>query len=237
MSVSDDYSIEAVWEEMRDQLEKNGYTKRDPKEMMGEKLKDFREKKNMSIPQAAKKSGFSTGTISHYENGKTVPTLEDLQVLLLTYDVTLYDFFGIEKADYEDDCNVFKRYGLSETFYRELFFAKTLRTHNDIADCINLIFDCPFFASTLFEELACFFNASYHEQVDRIPIPVKLLPDASIRLLLEPVIHTLGNIFNAKYPGRQKGAISSLLGQEAASQVEAQAKLFEEVKKHEKQQS
>ncbi|WP_251445126.1 helix-turn-helix domain-containing protein [Vermiculatibacterium agrestimuris] len=227
--MSDDFSIEVLWEEMKKELEKEGYTKREPKEVLGEQLKEFRVKRKMSVAEAAKKSGFSTGTISNYENGKTSPTWNDLQILSFTYDFSLYDFLGIEKADYESDCNVFKRYGLSETFYRELFFAKKYGVHNDILNCINLIFEYPLYAATLFEKLSCFFNISFHEQIDHIPL--KLPPDASLRLLLEPVIRTLGDIFNAKYPERQKNAILSLLGQH---QTAIQASLFDKTQSCEK---
>lgn len=231
--MSDDFSIEVLWEEMKKELEKEGYTKRDPKEIFGENLKEYRIKRKMSVAQAAKKSKFSTGTISNYENGKTVPTLDDLRILLYTYDVSLYEFFGIEKADCENDCNVFKRYGLNETFYRALFFAKNFGFHSEIVSCINLIFEYPLYAFTLFEELSRFFNASIHDQVDLIPL--NLPSDASVRFLLEPVIHTLGYIFNAKYPERQKNAVLSMLGKQAESQVEIQASLFEKIQLQEKE--
>lgn len=225
-------SLSELWDEWKEQFEKKGDIKRNPKETTGELLKNLRQDRKMSVEQAAEKSGFSKGTISNYENGKTTPDLDDLRVLLFAYDVTIYDFFGIEKADYENDCNVFKRYGLSETFYRELFFAKEYGITNDIVSCINLIFEYPIYASALFKELAHFFNVSYHEQVDHISI--KLPPDASMRLLNEPIFQTLESIFNAKYPERQKDAILSLLGQRAAGQVKVQKRLFEETQKHEK---
>lgn len=231
--MSDDLSLEIQWEEMKKEFDKKGYTKRDFKELLGEQLKEFRVKRKMSVAEAAKKSGFSTGTISHYENGKTSPTWNDLQILSFTYDFSLYDFFGIEKADYENDCNVFKRYGLSETFYREVFFSKNYGVHKDIVNCINLIFEYPLYAFTLFEELARFFNTSFHDQVDLIPL--NLPSDASVRFLLEPVIHTLGYIFNAKYPERQKDAVLSILGKQAESQVEIQASLFEKTQPYEKE--
>ena len=234
--MGDNLSFDIQWEEMERELEESGYTKRDPKEVFGEQLKEFRLKRKMSIAQAAEKSGFSAGTISNYESGKTAPTIEDLQMLLFVYGVSLYEYFGIEKADYENDLNVFKRYGLSETFYRELVIENNFKAHNNIAHCINLIFECPLYASVLFEELTCFFSISYHEQVDRIALKLPL--DASIRVLLEPVIHTLGSIFNATYPERQKEKILFLKGQHAARQAEVQAEIqaevFRKAKLHEK---
>lgn len=224
--MSDEYSIVAQMEQINKELAEKGYTTRDPKEIMGEQLKDYRIKKKMTLDQAAKKSGFSKGTISNYENGKTLPTLDDLQILLFTYDVSLYEYFGIEKVDYENDCNVFKRYGLSETFYRELAFAKKYREYNDVVNCINLIFEYPLYAFRLFEELSRFFNPIYHEQIDNLTVNLPL--DGAKRVMLEPVIHTLGDIFNAKYPERQKNAILSLLGRQA----EFQAKIFEETEQH-----
>lgn len=223
--MSDDYSIVALWEQIGKELAEKGCTKRNPKEIIGEQLQEFRKKRKMSIEQVAKESGFSEGTISNYENGKTVPTLDDLRILLFTYDVTLYDFFGIEKADYENDYNIFKRYGLNVTFYRELVLAKKYRIHNDIVNCLNLIFEYPMYAFTLFEELTRFFNPANHEQIEKLLVELPF--NGANRVLLEPVIHTLGNIYNAKYLDRQKNALISLLGQQADAQAEVQARLFE----------
>lgn len=119
--MSNELSLEAQWEEF---VKKNGYVTRDHSEVLGARLKDFRVKQKMSVEQTAAKSGFSKGTISNYENGKTSPTIDDLLVLLLTYESTLHEYLGIEEANYKDDCEVFKRYGLSETFCRALSFAK-----------------------------------------------------------------------------------------------------------------
>lgn len=226
----DDNSIETQLEQINKELAEKGYTQRSPKEIAGDRLKDFRIKRKMTVAQAAKKSGFSKGTISNYENGTTAPTLDDLLTLLLTYDTTIYEYFGIEKADYENDWNVFKRYGLSETFYRELVLVKKFREHNYIVNCINLIFEYPLYAFSLFEELSRFFNPTYHELIDNLPVNLPL--DGAKRVLLEPVIQTLGDIFIAKYPERQKNAVLSLLGRQAADQTAIQAKLYKETEQH-----
>lgn len=202
----------------------------DTKEEEGERLKDFRVKSNMTMEQVADKTGFSVGTISNYENGKTSPNFRDLQTLLFTYGATLYDYFGIKKADYENDYDVFKKYGLSESFYCELFFTKYCRQHDDMVNCLNLIFNTPMYASQLFEDLTRFFNVSLHEQIDLIPINHYL--DTSVRILLEPVIHELENIFYAIHPERRRNQFSSLLGNQVSDQLEIQAELFEKAQQH-----
>lgn len=188
---------------------------------VGEKLYDLRKDKHLTMEDVAKETGLSASTISNYERGSTSPTYDALTKLLVVYETSFFEFLSLDLTEYKKDLEVFKRYGLSETFCWELLLSQKYRHNNDIADCINLIFDCPIYAHQLFEELHHFFNIAYHEQVDQIT--VELPPDASGRLLLEPVISTLFSIFNAKYPERRAEMFSSAIKGQAKQQKKIQS--------------
>lgn len=47
----------------------------------GEKIKEIRLEKGLTIQELSKKSGLSVVTISHYENNKSKPTLTNIQKL------------------------------------------------------------------------------------------------------------------------------------------------------------
>ena len=224
-----DCSIDKQWEKIRKDLEEKGFTAREQKEIYGEALKELRKKQKMTILQAAEKSGFSQGRISNYETGKTVPSLDDLQILLLTYNSSLYEFLGVEKANYSDDLDVFRRYGLTDSFFQILYFAKYYDIHKEIVDCINLIFSYPMYAFTLFEAISKFFNRCYHKQVNLSSLD--LPPESSARLLLEPVIHQFINIFDAEYP---EWKTYEFLSAAKRAQTEVLTKLYEEVREKEK---
>lgn len=195
---------------------------------VGEKLFQLRKDNHLTMAQVAEKAHISATTISNYESGKYYPTYDALYRLLNVYEVSFHEFCGLDLVDYERDLAVFKLYGLSEPFFRELMIRSKYAQHNDAADCINLIFEYPIFALTLFEELARFFNPAYHEQVDRFF--VKLPPDGSKRVLLEPVIHTLSNIFDAKYPQ----TIIARFQNEAKQQQAIRAQAIESIREYDR---
>lgn len=163
---------------------------------IGEKLNQLRKDKNFTLEQVEKFAQISKSTISNYENESTSPTYENLRKLLKVYDVSPQEFFGLDLVRYERDLEVFKAYGLNETVYRELVMSAKYRQNNEIADCINLIFDYPLYAFKLFRELDKFFNPIYYKEID--PLLKDYPQDGTQRVLLEPVIYILIKIFNAK---------------------------------------
>lgn len=165
---------------------------------IGEKLEDLRKGKDLTLKEAGDKAGLSATTISNYENEISSPTLEKLEALLKVYGTTLLEFWGVSKSEVKNDLATFKRYGLSKSFFIELLISRNLKHNSDTADCLNKMFQNPVYATYLFEALTRYFDPACHEQVNALS---SLLPaEASKRVLLEPVIQTLGRIYDSLHP-------------------------------------
>lgn len=165
---------------------------------IGEKLEDLRKKKHLTQKQAADKAGLSPTTISNYENGTSSPSLDRLEPLLSVYGITFLEFMGVSKSEVENDWATFKRYGLNQAFFIELLISRHLKRKGDTASCLNKMFQNPVYATYLFEALARYFDPACHEQVNGLSAP--LPAEASKRALLEPVIQTLGRIYDSLHP-------------------------------------
>jgi transcriptional regulator with XRE-family HTH domain len=61
-------------------------------------LREWRDRRGLSLHQLAKKSGVSYVTISRIENGHMSPTVALLEKLAAAMDLSLRDLFSIEKA-------------------------------------------------------------------------------------------------------------------------------------------
>lgn len=64
---------------------------------LGEKLKYFREAKNLSIYKLSQETNISQGYISDLENGRNQPTIDTLRRLLIPLGITLSEFFNENK--------------------------------------------------------------------------------------------------------------------------------------------
>jgi transcriptional regulator with XRE-family HTH domain len=60
-------------------------------DMIHEKLRENRQKKDMSITDVAKLLGVSKMSISNYERGLRLPSIEKLYKLMMLYDLTQED--------------------------------------------------------------------------------------------------------------------------------------------------
>ena len=67
-------------------------------EDIGEKLKELRKSRRLSIRKVSEASGFSISFLSKLENGKSSITIKNLIKLLSFYGVTLADIFSGETA-------------------------------------------------------------------------------------------------------------------------------------------
>lgn len=61
---------------------------------LGERLKYFREAKDLSVYKLSQKTNVSQGHISDLENGVNQPTIETLNRLLTPLGITLSEFFN-----------------------------------------------------------------------------------------------------------------------------------------------
>jgi transcriptional regulator with XRE-family HTH domain len=61
--------------------------------VIGDRLKDLRESKNMSQGEIEKRTGLLRCYISRVENGHTVPTIETLEKMARALEVPLYQLF------------------------------------------------------------------------------------------------------------------------------------------------
>ena len=66
--------------------------------MLGDKLKQYRKKANLTLKNMAEETGLSIGYISQVENGQVEPSLSSLRKLAKSLDVPLYLLL-----DYEED--------------------------------------------------------------------------------------------------------------------------------------
>ncbi len=167
---------------------------------LGEKLTDLRQGKKMTLKEVAEQTGLSIATISNYENNKNNTTHESLRKLLEVYGVTEEDFYGIKLSDYQKDLNTFKRYGFSEKFFHELVLFEKYG-EQQISKCLNLLFDLndsPLSAVSVFESIMQAFDPTYHEKLKSLSS--EFSHDASMRLLLEPVVQSLTMVFEELHP-------------------------------------
>lgn len=70
---------------------------------LGEKIKDFRERRNMSLRDLSKKSGVSANALSLIERNRTSPTVSTLLAIANAFNTKVNDFFSDnddEKGDY-----------------------------------------------------------------------------------------------------------------------------------------
>src|SRR5512133_483983 len=66
---------------------------------VGQRLRDLRQQKDLSIRALAARSGLAINTLSMIENGKTSPSVSTLQILARALDVPITAFF--EEAQVE----------------------------------------------------------------------------------------------------------------------------------------
>lgn len=166
----------------------------------GEKLEDLRKERNMTLAEAAERSGLSASLISKYENGVCKITAKSLCKLLPVYGITVDKFYGIKWSDYDKDLRVFQRYGFSEKFFQEFVLFEKYG-EQQISKCLNLLFDLSdtsLSAVSVFDSILQAFDLTYHEEFARLSI--KPPHYAFMRCLLEPVIQALTLIFETKYP-------------------------------------
>ena len=62
--------------------------------MLGERLKNIRESKGLSVYRLSQETGVSQGHISDLENGKNQPTIDTLKRLIVPLGITLSEFFN-----------------------------------------------------------------------------------------------------------------------------------------------
>jgi transcriptional regulator with XRE-family HTH domain len=60
---------------------------------IGERLKELRNKKNMTLRELAEKVNTSNGFLSDIENGKSIPSISKLEDICNALDITLEYFF------------------------------------------------------------------------------------------------------------------------------------------------
>ena len=63
--------------------------------IVGQKIKEIRKKKSLTIQELAEKSGMSEGHISRLENGLKSPTISTLEKLAQALDVPIVYFFSL----------------------------------------------------------------------------------------------------------------------------------------------
>lgn len=61
-----------------------------PDEHIGATIKSLRTIRGISIRQLSDASGYSPGTISKWENGKRIPSIEKIRHLLAVMDAEIY---------------------------------------------------------------------------------------------------------------------------------------------------
>lgn len=167
---------------------------------VGEKLGDLRDKSKMKLEEVAEKTKLSASTISNYENNKSSPTYDNLCKILEVYGVPIGNFFGMVYTKYEEDLNTFNRYGLNEKFFQEFLLFEKYDDHQ-ISKCLNLLFglkNSPLSAVSVFENILRAFDPAYHEKLKSLS--PEFSHDASMRLLLEPVVQSLILIFEELHP-------------------------------------
>ncbi|MFM2625783.1 transcriptional regulator [Vibrio parahaemolyticus] len=63
--------------------------------IVGQKIKEIRKKKSLTIQELSEKSGMSVGHISRLENGLKSPTISTLERLAKALDVPIVYFFSL----------------------------------------------------------------------------------------------------------------------------------------------
>lgn len=61
---------------------------------IGERIKNLRMSKQMSITELANKAFISRSYLSDIEQGRTMPSLDKLNIICENLDISLSDFFG-----------------------------------------------------------------------------------------------------------------------------------------------
>lgn len=69
--------------------------------VIGEKIREYRNEKNIKLFEAAARADISKGLLSKIENGRAIPSLPVLLQILKSLDVNLADFFN-EVESYTD---------------------------------------------------------------------------------------------------------------------------------------
>lgn len=86
---------------------------------LGEKIKDLRERRNMSLRDLSKKSGVSANALSLIERNKTSPTVSTLLAVANAFSTKLNDFFS-EPEEEKGDYVVYKRSQRGESDIQQL---------------------------------------------------------------------------------------------------------------------
>lgn len=68
---------------------------------IGQRLREIRSGRGLSIRDLSRKSGLNVNTLSMIENGKNLPSLETLQQLSLTLDIPITTFFESNNHEHE----------------------------------------------------------------------------------------------------------------------------------------
>lgn len=61
---------------------------------IGNRIRNLRLAKNLSVTQLAKKAYISQSYLSDIESGRTAPSLDKLNIICETLDISLSEFFG-----------------------------------------------------------------------------------------------------------------------------------------------
>jgi transcriptional regulator with XRE-family HTH domain len=87
--------------------------------LIGERIKSFRQRNNITIDQLAKRAAVSKGLISQIENNRAVPSLPVLLSLIHSLDISVKTFFE-EMHDYFSNHHVtIIRKGQGAVFHKE----------------------------------------------------------------------------------------------------------------------
>lgn len=199
---------------------------------IADKLMDLRKESGMTLEQVAKESGISISTLSNYENGNSEPNAYVLEDILAVYQCTLGDFLDVVPTDYGTALKVFQAYGLGEDFLRELemqrLFSKRGLSY-DMAGILNLISKYPLEAQSFYKALENFFDYHNHEQLSykitqgTTERGVRLPGQTVARMLIEPVVCALIDIFHTEYADKLTSAIGEWSKEQAVISQEFRA--------------
>ena len=61
---------------------------------IGDRIRNLRQSKNLTVTQLAKKAYISQSYLSDIETGRTAPSLDKLNIICDTLEISLSEFFG-----------------------------------------------------------------------------------------------------------------------------------------------
>lgn len=116
----------------------------------GKRLRELREKANISQTELANELKVSRGAISFYENGERIPNIDFLQDVALLFDVSFDYLLGYQNCYHPTPVGSFSELSTEAA-------EKLMEYLDDSPEIINLIFNHSSFATVLFKiENICF---------------------------------------------------------------------------------